>query len=165
MILGVVLVLAVAAAGVKYYYLTPRPTAQTASQATAKGDDLGVIIQKTQEFKANNQTDQSLAYYDSQIKLHAGQADQSEIMIAKARLALDAGRLDIALAAAKQANQTKKSYRTLQLLGDVTKAQGDKPAALDYYKQAIAAIPSNMPMIGPRNIKAQLNAAIAELSA
>jgi tetratricopeptide (TPR) repeat protein len=149
-----------------YYHFKPQHnTARTAQQAAAfKGDDLSVIIQKEQDFKANNQIDQGLAYYDTQIKLYAGRDDQSELMLGKSQLALDAHKFDVALAAAKEANQTKKSYRSLKLLGDVTKAQGNTAAALDYYKQALAAVPSNMPMIGPRNIKTQLNDMIKELS-
>jgi len=160
----VIVVATAAAASAKYYYFMPHRAAQTAGQAASKGEDLGAIVQKAQDFKANNQTDQGLAYYDTQIKLHAGQDDQAGLMSAKAQLALSADKLDVAFAAAKQANDTKGTFLTLQLLGDISKAKGDRAAALEYYKQALAAVPSNMPMIGPDNIKVQLNAAIKELS-
>ncbi|GEM_PF-1973080 len=161
----VIVVAAAAVAGAKYYYFVPRHAVPTAGQAASKGEDLGAIVQKAQDFKANNQTDQGLAYYDTQIKLHASKDDQAGLLAAKAQLALGADKLDVALAAAQQANQAKETFLTLQLLGDITKAKGDNAAALEYYKQALAAVPSNMPMIGPNNIKMQLNAAIKELSA
>lgn len=163
-IIGCILLLA--ATGLTYWALQrghASSSSSTSKTATAKGDELSVIITKEQAFAANHQVDEGLAYYDEQIPLHGGQPVQAEIMLGKAKLAYSVGKLDIARAAAESSNKVTKSYRTLQLLGDITKAQGDKRAALDYYKQALAAVPSNMPMIGPNNIKAQLTASIQEL--
>lgn len=89
---------------------------------------------------------QALAQYDALMPQATSEQQQADVLLAKASFALDAGLYDEALAAAREAEAIEPTAASSQMIANIAAEQGNKPLAIQYYKETINRYDKNAPM-------------------
>lgn len=89
--------------------------------------------------------DGALKQYDDAISATTSNDDKRALLVYKSDLASQSGRPDVALEAARQADEIKPDATTAQNLATAYELKGDKANAVLYYKKLIELTPEDSP--------------------
>lgn len=131
-----------------WWYMANKPKRQD----SPKPGDLSYVnrkevvdLRKKEDTITDESSYQSTAKaYENTIK-NANTADQADLYLRKAVVAMKTQHYDDAIDAAKKAAEASPSPAAYSLMGDAAAAKNDKQAAIDYYKQSISALDKKSP--------------------
>lgn len=95
------------------------------------------IDKKVARYLEAGDTKSALNYYDEQIRLRHNGEEKQSLLVMKARLAQEMGQNEIAINAAKQADDIGSTDATIRALADAYKANGNNEQALALYKKLL----------------------------
>lgn len=167
---GIIVVVTIVAVGCGLvWWVAARQRAQTEQNkvfAGLTGHDASAWGKRTmaaQNFLAKQDAQGGLAYYRQLIQRAGNSDDKISLSLEAAQFAVSTKQYDAALGFIDQADAIKKSTGTIVGRAMVYEAKGDKAAAIDQYRAAIAMAQSDKNSLNSRYVD-RWKAKIAELS-
>lgn len=92
------------------------------------------------KFAKDGKADEGIAFVDAQIKAQKGQDEKQELLVQKSQFATKVGRTDIALDAAKKADDMDSGLASSLALAEAYERLGDEQQAITYYQRVVDGI-------------------------
>lgn len=156
---GISVVVVIAAAvgfGVLVRTLQQSTSDASSDGAVATGQKLPEVISEVQDLQSAGKTEEANKKIDEALaKNDVSNETKYMLYVQKGNVAANNGDTQAALTQYLKALDTSKTYETTRLVADTYRDLGDKPKAIEYYKQAYALISDDYTLAEPEreNIK------------